>query len=249
MKPAPEKAVNTIAPLGIRTVKVRTGLVLRAKVLAFCKKPAPVFRYGFGSALGSGNQYMPWIHIHDLCAIYLEALENEAMQGAYNAAIEDNTTNSLFSKTLAYIYGYSVSTRHRNQQVEAIYRSYRPVMSKLRSMALHDPPAGGQLPPRQGITSLGETVLGPVQADLGLAVTRAAAWRTKALAQFAGEGVASARVCLKTCTRRWALTAADDRVERSDRSSQRPSRFTARHCAPSSGTYVSAPHRRQWKER
>ena len=51
---------------------------------------------------------MPWIHIHDLCAIYLEAIENEAMQGAYNAAIEDSTTNSLFSKTLAHIYGYSV---------------------------------------------------------------------------------------------------------------------------------------------
>ena len=102
-----EKAVDTIAPLGIRTVKVRTGLVL-GESAGFLQKMAPVFRYGFGSALGSGNQYMPWIHIHDLCAIYLEAIENEAMQGAYNAAIEDSTTNSLFSKTLAYIYGYSV---------------------------------------------------------------------------------------------------------------------------------------------
>ena len=102
-----EKAANAIAALGIRTVKVRTGLVL-GKNEGFLQKMIPIFRYGLGSPLGSGNQYMPWIHIHDLCAIYLEAIENEEMEGAYNAAIEDSTTNTIFSKTLAYIYGYSV---------------------------------------------------------------------------------------------------------------------------------------------
>lgn len=102
-----EKAADAIAALGIRTVKIRTGLVL-GKNEGFLQKMVPVFRYGFGSALGSGKQYMPWIHIHDLCAIYLEALENEEMVGTYNAAIEDSTTNTFFSKTLAYIYGYSV---------------------------------------------------------------------------------------------------------------------------------------------
>ncbi|MCZ8228618.1 TIGR01777 family oxidoreductase [Flavobacterium sp.] len=102
-----EKNADSIAALGIRTVKVRTGLVL-GKNEGFLQKMIPIFRYGFGSALGSGNQYMPWIHIHDLCGIYLETIENEAMEGAYNAAIEDSTTNTLFSKTLAYIYGYSV---------------------------------------------------------------------------------------------------------------------------------------------
>lgn len=102
-----EKAADAITALGIRTVKIRTGLVL-GKNDGFLKKMLPVFRYGFGSALGSGNQYMPWIHIYDLCSIYLEAIENEEMIGAYNAAIEDSTTNAIFSKSLATIYGYSV---------------------------------------------------------------------------------------------------------------------------------------------
>jgi NAD dependent epimerase/dehydratase family enzyme len=50
---------------------------------------------------------MPWIHV-DLCAIYLEAITNTQMNGAYNAAINDNTTNSVFSDTLAKVYGYKI---------------------------------------------------------------------------------------------------------------------------------------------
>ena len=71
-------------------------------------KLAPIFKLKLGSALGSGNQYMPWIHVDDLCAIYLEAIENDALKGAYNAAVLDNTTNTIFSKTLAKIYGYKI---------------------------------------------------------------------------------------------------------------------------------------------
>ena len=68
----------------------------------------PIFKYGLGSVLGSGKQYMPWIHIDDLCTIYLAAVQNETMNGPYNAAVNDATTNTVFSKTLAKIYGYSI---------------------------------------------------------------------------------------------------------------------------------------------
>lgn len=102
-----EAAADTIASLGIRTVKIRTGLVL-GKDDGFLKKLTPVFKLNLGSALGDGKQYMPWIHIDDLCDIYLEALKNTEMSGAYNAAINDNATNTIFSKTLAKIYGYSI---------------------------------------------------------------------------------------------------------------------------------------------
>jgi hypothetical protein len=51
---------------------------------------------------------MPWIHIDDLCTIYLAAVQNETMKGPYNAAVNDATTNTVFSKTLAKIYGYSI---------------------------------------------------------------------------------------------------------------------------------------------
>jgi uncharacterized protein (TIGR01777 family) len=102
-----EAAADTIESLGIRTVKIRTGLVL-GKEDGFLKKLVPIFRLKLGSALGSGKQYMPWIHIDDLCAIYLASIRNTDMTGAYNAAINDGTTNESFSRTLAKIYGYSI---------------------------------------------------------------------------------------------------------------------------------------------
>jgi uncharacterized protein (TIGR01777 family) len=102
-----EAAADTIASLGVRVVKIRTGLVL-GKEDGFLKKLTPIFKLRLGSALGSGKQYMPWIHINDLCEIYLESINNLNMIGAYNAAVTDNTTNSIFSKILAKIYGYSI---------------------------------------------------------------------------------------------------------------------------------------------
>lgn len=102
-----EAAAGTIGDLNIRVVKIRTGLVL-GKEDGFLKKLTPIFKLRLGSALGSGKQYMPWIHVDDLCAIYLEAINNSNMTGAYNAAIFDNTTNSVFSETLAKVYGYSI---------------------------------------------------------------------------------------------------------------------------------------------
>jgi uncharacterized protein (TIGR01777 family) len=102
-----EHAADEVASLGIRTVKIRTGLVL-GKDDGFLKKLTPIFKLKLGSALGSGKQYMPWIHIDDLCAIYLESINNSEMVGAYNAAINDNTDNESFSVILCKIYGYSL---------------------------------------------------------------------------------------------------------------------------------------------
>lgn len=102
-----EDSIDFIENLNIRTVKIRTGLVL-GKNDGFLKKLIPLFKYRLGSSLGSGKQYMPWIHVDDLCAIYLQAISDASMEGPYNAAICDNTTNTLFSKTLARVFGYSI---------------------------------------------------------------------------------------------------------------------------------------------
>ena len=102
-----EAAADSVGSLQIRTVKIRTGLVL-GKDGGFLEKLIPVFKFGLGAALGSGKQYMPWIHVDDLCNIYFEAIVNTTMVGAYNAAVEDDTTNTIFSKTLARLYGYSL---------------------------------------------------------------------------------------------------------------------------------------------
>ena len=102
-----EDSIDFIENLNIRTVKIRTGLVL-GKNEGFLKKLIPLFKYRLGSAIGSGKQYMPWIHVDDLCTIYLQAIQNAEMSGPYNAAFTDNTNNTIFSKTLARIFGYSI---------------------------------------------------------------------------------------------------------------------------------------------
>ncbi len=102
-----ETATECIKSLGIRTVIIRTGLVL-GKGDGFLKKLIPLFKYRLGSIIGTGKQYMPWIHIDDLCHIYLLAITNTNMNGPYNAGVADNTNNTIFSKALANVYGYSI---------------------------------------------------------------------------------------------------------------------------------------------
>ncbi|RKR11221.1 hypothetical protein C8C83_2921 [Flavobacterium sp. 90] len=102
-----ENTVDQIATLNIRTVKIRTGIVL-GKNEGFLKKIVPSFKAGFGAVLGTGKQYLPWIHIDDLCQIYLKAIQDEEIQGAYNACVTDTTTNSRFSKVLANLFGYTI---------------------------------------------------------------------------------------------------------------------------------------------
>lgn len=95
-----EGAAETIAKLGIRVVKIRTGVVLSAKDGALNKMAAPI-RFFIGSPLGTGKQYIPWIHIDDICNIYLKAIEDEKMQGAYNAVAPEHITNKQLTKAIA----------------------------------------------------------------------------------------------------------------------------------------------------
>jgi uncharacterized protein (TIGR01777 family) len=95
-----EHAVDKFTELGVRTVKLRTGIVLAKEGGALPKMMMP-FNYGFGSAIGSGKQYVPWISLTDLCNMYLFAVENNQLQGSFNAAIEDETTNLILSEAIA----------------------------------------------------------------------------------------------------------------------------------------------------
>lgn len=102
-----EASADLMTSLHIRTVKIRTGLVIGPND-GFLKKMIPIFKLKIGTPLGTGEQFMPWIHIEDLCNIYIKAVENQDMTGAYNAVVRDGTTNAIFSKKLAKIYGYSM---------------------------------------------------------------------------------------------------------------------------------------------
>jgi uncharacterized protein (TIGR01777 family) len=97
-----EKAADLFSSAGIRTVKIRTAVVLEKNDSALSRLMKPA-RYGFLVQTGNGTQFMPWIHIMDLCKIYLKALNDEGMRGAYNAVAPQNVTNKTFMQTLAKV--------------------------------------------------------------------------------------------------------------------------------------------------
>ena len=89
--------------LGIRTCLLRTGIVLgRGGALA---KMLPPFKLGLGGRVGSGSQWMPWIHIADLVGLILHCIANEAMQGAVNGTAPKPVRNREFVRTLARVLG------------------------------------------------------------------------------------------------------------------------------------------------
>lgn len=87
-----EKASLQFNSINIRTVIYRTGVVFTQKGGALEKIVSPI-KKGFGAVLGKGNQYMPWIHIDDLCELYSQAIENTNFTGIFNAVSPEHITN------------------------------------------------------------------------------------------------------------------------------------------------------------
>ena len=84
----------------VRTVALRTGFVVDRDSDAFKKMMLPT-RLGVGSPLGSGRQYLSWIHLEDLCRLYIRAVEEATMEGVYNAVAPEQLTNADFMRTLS----------------------------------------------------------------------------------------------------------------------------------------------------
>lgn len=95
-----ENSYKEIQTLSDRNCIIRIGVVLSSKGGAL-KKLIPLFKLGLGSAVGSGKQYMPWIHIDDLVSIFNQSIFNHNFNGVYNAVSPQHTTNTTFSKQLA----------------------------------------------------------------------------------------------------------------------------------------------------
>lgn len=89
----------------IRKVVLRIGIVLSAKGGALPKTDLPIRMGAPGAFFGSGKQFYPWIHIDDLCRLFITALSNEAMSGVYNAVAPMPVTNEVFTKTIAQALG------------------------------------------------------------------------------------------------------------------------------------------------
>ena len=88
--------------LGIRTVLLRTGIVLSKDGGALATMMTP-FKLGVGGVVGSGKQWMSWISLDDVVRIINFALENESVRGAINVTAPGPVTNEEFTKTLGSV--------------------------------------------------------------------------------------------------------------------------------------------------
>lgn len=103
--------------LGIRTVLLRTGIVLSKDGGALATMLTP-FKFGVGGVVGSGKQWMSWISLDDVVAVVNSALENDNLRGAVNLSSPNPVTNEEFTKTLGSVL-------------------YRPTILPLPEFAVH----------------------------------------------------------------------------------------------------------------
>jgi uncharacterized protein (TIGR01777 family) len=99
-----EREATAARELGVRVVPIRTGIVLGKGGGALGKMLTP-FKLGLGSPLGSGRQYMPWIHINDLVDEMLFAARTPTVIGPLNGTAPNPVINRDFTKTLGRVLG------------------------------------------------------------------------------------------------------------------------------------------------
>jgi uncharacterized protein len=95
-----EQSIEPVEALQKRLVKLRTGIVLSNDGGALVEFKKPV-KLGVAGILGSGKQIVSWIHIDDLCRMYLDAIENKNLSGSYNAVAPNPVTNKMLTIELA----------------------------------------------------------------------------------------------------------------------------------------------------
>lgn len=96
-----EKEAEAAERLGVRVVKLRIGVVLGPGGGALARM-LPPFKMGVGGRLGSGNQWMSWIHIDDVAALIRFVLEQSTIRGPVNATAPNPVTNAEFTGILAH---------------------------------------------------------------------------------------------------------------------------------------------------
>lgn len=95
-----EDSIEPAQQIGIRVCKLRTGIVLSKKGGALKEFLKPI-KLGVAAILGNGKQIVSWIHIDDLCRMFLYAIENKEMSGSYNAVAPHPVNNKRLTLTLA----------------------------------------------------------------------------------------------------------------------------------------------------
>lgn len=95
-----EKSIEKVAETGLRTVTIRIGIVLSTKGGALEKLLLP-FNFWLGVYFGNGEQIYSWIHIEDLCRIFIMAIEEKEMKGVYNGVAPHPVSNKEFTEITA----------------------------------------------------------------------------------------------------------------------------------------------------
>ena len=96
-----ENAADLFIPIS-RVVKLRLGVILD-KDFGALPRIARMIKNRIGSPLGTGSQYMPWIHIDDAVEIFYKAIRNNEYSGVYNAVSTENITNSILTKSVGKV--------------------------------------------------------------------------------------------------------------------------------------------------
>ncbi|MDX1943320.1 MAG: TIGR01777 family oxidoreductase [Saprospiraceae bacterium] len=99
-----EKAIDEVAITGVRTVGLRIGIVLSTKGGALEKFLIPL-NFFTAAYFGKGKQWYSWIHLDDACRMFLFAIENEQMQGYYNAVAPHPERNKNFTQQIVKALG------------------------------------------------------------------------------------------------------------------------------------------------
>jgi uncharacterized protein len=94
-----EREAEAAEELGVRVVRVRTGVVLDRQAGALKTMLLP-FRLGLGGPVAGGHQPMPWIHLEDVIGIYLAAIDDDRWHGPVHATAPHPVPNREFSKAL-----------------------------------------------------------------------------------------------------------------------------------------------------
>ena len=95
-----EASIEPVTALGKRLVILRLGIVLSNTGGALAEFIKPL-HFGIAGILGNGKQVISWIHIDDLCRMFIEAVENENMHGIFNAVAAEPVTNKVLTLQLA----------------------------------------------------------------------------------------------------------------------------------------------------
>ncbi|WP_296312374.1 TIGR01777 family oxidoreductase [Winogradskyella sp. UBA3174] len=96
-----ETAIDGFETLGIKVAKIRIGLVLAKDGGALPEIIKPM-KFGAGAAFGSGQQWQSWIHVKDLAALFIHALQNN-FEGIYNAVAPNPVSNQELTKVAASV--------------------------------------------------------------------------------------------------------------------------------------------------